>query len=197
LHAKIRDNMRRPKLTRPTTDLFHDGITLDVNDLDRRHAFSGQGMWFPFRRLKTFPDHVEINFRDRSRSPLVLLIERTNMHFGGSRPWFVCACGRRCGKLYVDSLGARCRLCAGLQYLAQRQFWTTRLKARAEKICSRLDTDKTGKPSRPRYMHETTYRRHIHTLHRIEHALSTASPIHWIRSRDHLRLRGSDGRYCD
>jgi len=188
--------MHRPRLTRPTTDLFHEGITLDVNQLNRTGAFA-QPMIYPLRRLKTFPDHIKLNFRDRARPAQITPIERTDMHFGGTRPWFVCACGRRCGKLYVDSLGARCRVCAGLQYLAQRQFWTTRLKARAEKLRRRLDIDKTGKPSRPYYMHRSTYMQHIHMLHRIEHALNTGLPIRWIRSGDRFRPRDNDGRYCD
>jgi hypothetical protein len=186
-----------PVMRRPTTDLFErNGSVIDVNDLHRRGAFRVP-MWFPFKRITTFCDRLQIKWPDKNKPPQIILIERTHVHFGGTRPWFVCTCGRRCGKLYVTSIDARCRICSGLQYLAQRQFWTTRLKAKAEKIRARLDTDKLGKLSRPYYMHRSTYKRHIYMLHRIEHALHTASPIHWIRSRDHLRPRDSDGRYYD
>ena len=130
--------MRRPNVLRPTTELFErDGSVLDVNDLHRRGAFD-RPMWFPFRRIKTFPDHIEINFRDRNRPPLLLLIERTGLHLGGSRPWFVCQCGRRCGKLYLTTISAQCRICAGLNFRSQRQWRTTRLRSKAEAVGSSL-----------------------------------------------------------
>ena len=70
--------MRRPKFTRPTTDLFHEGDTLDAYQLNRAGAFS-QPLHFPFRRLKTFPDHIEISLTNKSKPPLVLLVERARL----------------------------------------------------------------------------------------------------------------------
>jgi hypothetical protein len=55
--------MRRPKLARPTIELFSDGEILDSIALYRHGAFRRPNH-FPFRRLKLFPDHTEINFRD-------------------------------------------------------------------------------------------------------------------------------------
>jgi hypothetical protein len=181
--------------TRPTTDLFErDGSALDVNDLHRRDAFRTP-MHFPFRRLKTFPDHIEINFRDSNRPPLVLLVERTRLHLGGSRPWFVCACGRRCGKLYLTSIDARCRVCSDLQFASQRQTRKARLQAKAENIRAALWTA-GGKNIRPRYMHESTFRKHLRTIARIEHAIRLNLHCASIRYRRY-RERDSDGRYCD
>jgi hypothetical protein len=108
--------MRRPKLLRPTTDLFHQGNTLDAYQLNRVGAFN-QPMYFPLRRLKTFPDHVEISWPNKSKPPTVLLVEKTRLHFGGApRPWFICSqCSRRRAMLYVTSIDVRCRECSGLQ----------------------------------------------------------------------------------
>jgi hypothetical protein len=189
--------MRRPKLTRPTTDLFErDGSVIDVNDLHRRHAFRSP-MWFPFRRLnlKTFPDHVELNFRDRNRPPLVLLVERTRLHLGGTRPWFVCACGCRCGKLYLTSIDARCRVCSDLQFASQRQRRKARLQTKAENIRARLWFE-NNKPVRPHYMHRATFQKHLRAIFRIEHAIRHGLHCASIRYRRY-RERDSDGRYCD
>jgi hypothetical protein len=188
--------MRRPKLLHPTTDLFErDGSAFDVNDLAKRGAFLAPGMWFPFRRLKTFPDHIEINFRDRNRPPLVLLVERTRLHLGGSRPWFVCTCGRRCAMLYVTSIDARCRVCSDLQFRSQAQTRKARLQTKAENIRNRLWIE-NGKPIRPHYMHRATFQRHLRAISRIEHAIRHGLHCASIRYR-RCRERDSDGRYCD
>src|SRR5262245_40026763 len=79
----------RPKLLRPVVELFSDGEVLDVNMLHRHGAFSTPQV-FPLRRLKTYLDRSEIYFRDRARPPQIVLIERTGLHLGGARPWFVC-----------------------------------------------------------------------------------------------------------
>src|SRR5262249_11896160 len=176
------------------TDLFHDGDTLDVNQLNRANAFRSP-LWFPLRRLKTFPDHIEINFRDRNKPPLVLLIERTRLHLGGSRPWFVCACGRRCGKLYVTSIDARCRVCSDLQFRSQAQTRKARLQTKAEKIRARLWIE-NDKPIRPHYMHRATFQKHLRTINRIEHAIRHRLHYASIRYR-RSRERDADGRYCD
>ena len=130
--------MRRPKLTRPVVELFSDGQILDVNMLNRRQAFSAP-LHFPLRRLKTFPDHIELRWPNRDKPPQIILVERTRMHFGNTRPWFICyKCNCRCGKLYVNSIDVACRQCADLQYSSQRQRRKVRLKTKLEKIRSRL-----------------------------------------------------------
>jgi hypothetical protein len=189
------DRVMRPKLLRPVVELFNDGEILDVNMLHRNGAFSGSPMWFPFRRLRTYPDHIEINFRDRNRPPLVLLIERTGLHLGGMRPWFVCACGRRCGRLYVTSIDARCRVCSDLQFASQRQRRKARLQTKVENIRARLWIE-NNKPTRPHYMHRATFQRHLRAISRIEHAIRHGLHCASIRYR-RSRERDSDGRYCD
>jgi hypothetical protein len=186
--------MRRPKLTRPVVELFSDGEILDVNMLHRNGAFRSP-LWYPLRRLKTFPDHIEINFRDRNRPPLVLLIERTGLHLGGTRPWFVCACGRRCGKIYLTSIDARCRVCSDLQFRSQRQRLKAQLQTKAEKIRNRLWFE-NDKPIRPHYMHRATFQRHLRAISRIEHAIRHGLHCASIRYRRY-RERDDAGCYCD
>src|SRR5262245_8860545 len=182
--------MRR-KLLRPTVDLFErDGSALDVNDLARRHAFR-QPMHFPFKRLRTFPDRVEINFRDRNKPPQIVLIARTALHLGGTRPWFVCACGRRCGKLYLTSIDARCRRCSDLQFLSQRSRLKKRLAVKLENIRGQLWLD-GEKIIRPRYMHESTFRKHTRMLQRLQQAMHTGTHCASIRYRQRFRERDSD-----
>jgi len=143
--------MRRPNVLRPVVELFSDGEILDVNMLNRHCAFSAP-QYFPLRRLKTYRDRVEINFRDRNRPPQIILIERTRMHFGNTRPWLTCyKCSRRCAKLYVSSIDVACRQCAEMQYRSQRQRRRARLKTRLEKVRSQLWIE-DGKIIRPRNM---------------------------------------------
>jgi hypothetical protein len=123
-------------------------------------------------------------------------LEWTRLHLGGERPWFVCyKCCRRCAILYTNTIDVACRKCAGLQFTSQRQRRKTRLKTKAEKIRARLWHD-GEKIIRPRYMHERTFRKHIHTLQRIECAINAGSRLSSIRYRRY-RERDDEGRYCD
>jgi hypothetical protein len=186
--------MRYPKLLRPTVELFSDGEILDSYDLYRRGAFR-RPMEFPFRRLRTYPDHIELRWPDRNKPPQVILLERTPC-VGAERPWFLCyKCGRRCAKLYVNSIDAARRKCAGLQFASQRQRRKTRLRTKADKIRWQLWAE-GEKIIRPRGMHKETYRKHIRMLQRIQHAISTGSRLSSIRYRRY-RERDEDGRYCN
>jgi hypothetical protein len=187
--------MRRPKLTRPTVELFNDGEILDVNDLHRRGAFRSP-MWFPFKKLRTYPDRLEIYFRDRNRPPQTVLIERTRLYLGGQRPWFLCyKCHRRCAKLYPVGVDHWCRRCGELQFTSQRQRLKKRLATRAENIRNRLWLD-GEKITRPRYMRRATYRKHLNTLSRIQHAINNGRRIASPRYQ-RWRERDQYGQYCD
>jgi hypothetical protein len=189
--------MRRPRLLRACVELFErDGSVIDVNDLHRRGAFSGPGMWFPFKRLKTFPDRLEIKWPDKNKPPVIVLIERTKLYLGGSRPWFICPrCRRRVGKLYDLRIDILCRKCYDLGYVSQRQRRKARLQTKAENIRNRLWFE-DNKPIRPYYMHRATYQKHLRAISRIEHAIRHGLHCASIRYR-RLRERDSDGRYCD
>jgi hypothetical protein len=185
--------MRRLKPTRPTVELFSDGEILDVNMLNRRHAFSAP-LHFPLRRLKTYRDHIELRWPNLDKAPQIILIERTRMHFGNTRPWLICyKCNRRCAKLYVSSIDVACRKCADLQYASQRQRRKARLKTKLENIRNRLWIE-DGKIIRPRNMPDKVFRRHLRAISRIKHAIK-----HGLRSSSlryqRYRERDNDGRY--
>lgn len=57
---------------------------------------------------------------------------KTKPHFGGTRYWFTCRCGRRVGRLYVSSgeTTFRCRRCHGWTYRSCQEHNTTAQKDR-------------------------------------------------------------------
>jgi hypothetical protein len=186
--------MRRLKRTHPVVELFSDGEILDSYELYRHGAFR-RPMEFPFRRLRTYRDHIELRWRNRDKPPQVILLERTQC-LDAERTWFLCyKCGRRCAKLYINSIDVACRKCAGLQYASQRQRRNTRLRTKANKIRWQLWTE-GEKIIRPVNMHKRTYQQHMHALRMIEHALRTGSRLSSVRYR-RQRERDSEGRYCD
>lgn len=68
--------------------------------------------------------------------------DRSDCHFGGSRPWFFCRCGRRVGKLYLGSSPVwACRGCYGLAYASQHEDAKGRGILRAQRIRARLGGD--------------------------------------------------------
>jgi len=107
----------------------------------------------------------------------------------------VCACGRRCGKIYLTSIDARCRVCSDLQFRSQAQTRKARLQTKAERIRNRLWFE-NNKPVRPRYMHRATFQRHLRAISRIEHAIRHglhASSPRYQRKRQRDRY----GQYYD
>lgn len=107
----------------------------------------------------------------------------TACHFGGSRPWFLCAgsaCHRRVGKLYAAGKYFFCRHCYGLAYESQRTNAERRALGRARKIRERLGGSASlveSFPERPKGMHRQTYERLMYTAldaqQRFVRALST------------------------
>ena len=91
----------------------------------------------------------------RQRVPIVT----TDCNYGGSRPWFRCACGRRVGVLF-DELGAFvCRQCLDLGYACQQQAPRWRPMLRTQSIRRRLGGGGSlidDFPERPHYMHRKT-----------------------------------------
>ena len=186
----------RPKLLRPTVELFVSPPPLSSIELYRAGAFGRQPMAFPFKRLRTYSDRVEIYFRDRNRPPQTVWLDWRPLHLGGAFPYFICyQCRRRCIKLYPVGVDYWCRRCGELQFLSQRQRRRARLKTKAENIRSRLWFE-NGKPVRPYYMHRATYKKYLNKLAHIEHAVRTNGHLSSIRYR-RWRGRDSDGRYYD
>jgi hypothetical protein len=94
----------------------------------------------------------------------------TPCHLGGRRPRFLCTvsanghyCGRRVAKLYLGGIsGFACRRCYGLLYASQLEASGYRGLGRARKIREKLGGGPNllePIPSKPKGMHQTTYRR--------------------------------------
>lgn len=126
--------------------------------------------------VHTESDVVVLNYRARSwrtaqwktisqRVP----IRWTECHFGGRRPWFVCAvyiegqyCGRRVAVIYAAGDYFACRRCLDLAYASQQEPVRERGCLKARKIRMLLGGDANvleACPDKPPRMHWRTYRR--------------------------------------
>lgn len=120
-----------------------------------------------------FIDKPEVNFSDK-KSDYVINIAYTPCHFGGQRPWFICAettkngpCNRQAAILYRDGNRLACRHCLKLSYPTQHLARYERILKRQETIRRKLGATAPGKtaiPSRPKGMHRSTYCRLLDEL---------------------------------
>lgn len=117
----------------------------------------------------------------RWRDTLELVCVRSG--FGGSRVFWLCpVCGRRARFLYFRGRGFQCRECARLNYRSQQR---TRNSVNHYRDGLKLARDKLGweppgymvpayfpqlNPPRPRYMHQSTYQRHLARFRRYQAA---------------------------
>ncbi len=91
-------------------------------------------------------------------------LTETSVFLGGSRPWFVCSCGRRCAKVYGSNRagGSRfaCRTCKRIAYPSQsedpRFRPTRRLQAIRESLGGSANLTLPF-PPKPKGMHWRTY----------------------------------------
>ncbi|MBT8360431.1 MAG: hypothetical protein KJO32_05705 [Deltaproteobacteria bacterium] len=110
-------------------------------------------------------ENGELRQQEDQAVPVILtvLLDRTPMHFGGYRTWFLCPdCNRRCRVLYGSQKLFLCRNCSNLAYASQNEDKVSRLILRSRKIRKKLgNNDDITQPmgSRPRYMHRSTYER--------------------------------------
>ena len=128
--------------------------------------------------LNCYPDVLE----DRetlevwhNRARRVIELSRKQNGFGGSQAFFLCpGCGGRVRYLYQAGASFLCRKCAKLSYKSQQEarsdsmFYFDKGMALAEKHLGawpRLRPDGFSFcawiPERPRYMHQSTYRRYL------------------------------------
>ena len=109
----------------------------------------------------------------------------TPCHFGGSRPWFSCRCGRRVGKLYLaGSPIFACRRCYNLGYETQLETMGRGL-LRAQRIRERLGGSASMAdlfPPKPKGMHWKTYYR-WQEKHDDAETRSTANVWLWLRRK--------------
>jgi hypothetical protein len=91
-----------------------------------------------------------------------VLLDSTPVHLGGHRAWFLCpGCDRRIAVLYGE-MRFRCRHCHDLRYASQRESTKIRAISKVQRVRRKLGAsgDLTQPcPSRPRYMHASTYQR--------------------------------------
>lgn len=108
-------------------------------------------------------------------------LTRVRSGFGGSRVFWLCpVCGRRARYLYFKGQGFLCRECARFNYRIQQR---TQNSLNHYRDGMRLAREKLGweppdwivpiyfsrlTPPRPRYMHETTYQRHLAQFRRYQ-----------------------------
>lgn len=147
-------------------------------------AVEGWGMVLASRGDKTLPlrcdrcghagrEFVELSYPG-SRWRDTLELSRVRSGFGGSRAFWLCPiCGQRAQFLYFKDLGFVCRECAKLNYRSQQRtrdsinHYRDGLKLARE----RLGWEPPGyivpmdfpylTPPCPRYMHQSTYQRHL------------------------------------
>lgn len=151
---------------------------LDVNDLNRLGAFA-HPMEYPFLGLRASRHLIE--YRSQSwptdRPPQRIQVQWTPCTYGGARPWLMCLCGRRVGKLYRGSAWLGCRQCAEAAYESQRRSRKGRLHLKATRIRARIgDYGRPGVdafPPRPRGMHRKTFARVKAQAQIIERELTT------------------------
>jgi hypothetical protein len=160
-------------------DLVERTESVDVRELARERALSQAPKWFPFLGLKT--NRFRVEYRGRrwptERRTQVIPVTCTRCHFGGTRPWFICRCGKRAAILYPGVLGLLCcRACAGLAYESQLWGNRRRLYRKAEGIRRFFDNHGRpgvdAKPQRPRGMHRKTYARLMAVLTSLEWRLN-------------------------
>jgi hypothetical protein len=137
---------------------------IDVNQLNDLGAFS-RPMEYPFLGLQT--SRYLIEYRGpkwpADRPPQHIQVQWTRCTYGGARPWFLCLCGRRVGKLYRGSAWLGCRHCAEAIYESQRKSRKGRLHFKAMRIRAGLgDYGRPGIdvfPPRPSGMQRKIYSR--------------------------------------
>ena len=129
--------------------------------------------------IETYTDHIRLIYKwTRGDSPCKdenqrVPIDYTPCHYGGSRPWFRCPnCLKRVGLLY-DARGAfSCRHCSGLAYRTQSESELDRLFTKKHKF-ERSISDESGYPSKPKGMHQTTWRKLMNRYIRYQKASDT------------------------
>ena len=141
-------------------------LRLDVRQMVRQGLHVGDiGCWRWHRSGEVFAtigyqvlaDRVQLSYQHNG-APVHQWIARrwTPCHFGGLRQWFGCPnCERSVAVLYFRRGRFGCRTCQGIAYQSQSEAFLTRIHRKRERLEARLG----GRCSRPKGMHQTTYKR--------------------------------------
>lgn len=157
-------------------------VGIDVRRLQRDgclespHTFSWQWSDGSTVDLHTTTRDVTLSYRNlfldgwRDIHETVLL-SRTNCHFGGFRPWFICPrCSRLALIIYLHGWPA-CRKCSGLVYESQSETEMVRSWNRTYRILQLLGQETAGQNDvlhRPKGMRHATFERFRDKLAREE-----------------------------
>jgi hypothetical protein len=167
--AAIEDRrLSRQRRPRMTVEKFADDY-LDVKMFKRAGLLRERWVtWSPFLR---WPAIEKIHacrwcIRLQLNNGMVeqdIPVSWTGCHFGGSRPWLHCLCGRRVARLFKGLGGYYCRPCVGNPiYASQGKSTQNRRHFEACKLRLRLNGNASLAepfPTRPRGMHRSTYAR--------------------------------------
>lgn len=167
---------------------------LDVHEFYRKGRLGDREV--VIKPLLGWPGVVQIRL-----SRYKIVVEHTNQflqevwlhwtpcHFGGFRPWFKCACGKRVAKLYKSIAGYHCRNCfENPPYASQTKNTKNRIGYAASKLRLKLNGMAAltePPPERPRGMHRKT---HARSLQRLEAYESRLSPKQKAKPVDYANL---------
>jgi hypothetical protein len=141
--------------------------SVDIRDL-RRGAYVGEaeGNWLNARnklfRAGIRPKHW--NDGVITLDGQTLAVAWVPWHFGGTRPFFVCKCGRRVLQLFRPGNNSwRCRQCYDLTYATRQVGLRHRMILKGVKVRERLGSHDLGIanpfPTKPKGMHWQRYER--------------------------------------
>lgn len=137
--------------SRGSYPLVEESLQLRMKDIASAGLLTGKG---PVIVGKTpggldFPaivagkgDHLEVTLHTgQGTARQTIFLTETPVHFGGTRPWFLCPrCGRRCGVLYCQMEFA-CRSCLNLRYTSQYESPRERMLRQLLKIRKVIGAD--------------------------------------------------------
>jgi hypothetical protein len=156
--------------------------SLHVRDLNRVGALKGGWVNFPMASLRwpgiramsaaRYMVHIKLHYQT---VPQNIPVSWTSCHFGGSRPWLICQCGRRVARLFKGLSGYYCRSCCGNPvYESQRRSKKARSYLQAYRLRQRLGGSRPvldPLPARSYRMQRKTYARLCERIIRLERPL--------------------------
>ena len=140
---------------------------VDINKLSKTGALDGGENVYPYvslsypflSRLRSYRYRVDMMMKNCTTWKL-FRVEWTRCTFGGWRPWFICTCGKRVGKIYGGGIFLGCRICYEARYQTQKLGKTSRKFRKACEIRLSLGGEPAIRkpfPERPRGMWRRRY----------------------------------------
>jgi hypothetical protein len=149
-------------------DRTSDYLSISIADMNRYKVFQRRGRhswgWEKNGEIDNslsfyLDDHITFHYSTKGQDGSPVDVNKsipltwTPCNFGGNRPWFVCDCGMRVGRLFFHRQHIVCRNCFNLVYPSQLQDELGRLRSKIEKIEAKLGDG----CSRPKGMHWKTF----------------------------------------